>query len=86
MNRRVEVRTNELVLVGFRREDRHAIAAGLESELARQLGDPVLSAALARGGGTTSALRTPDVRVGHGTRPAQVGLEAGRSIATRMRS
>lgn len=86
MSRRVEVRIDELVLVGFRREHRYAIAAGLERELARQFGDVGLSAALARAGGTTAALRTPDARLAPGARPAHVGSQAGRAIGRRIRS
>lgn len=71
--RRVVIHIDELVLRGFRPEDRHAIAEGLQAELARLYAtSPDALQALA-GRGSTARLCVGEVPIAPGTRPAQVG-------------
>lgn len=71
--RRVVIHIDELVLRGFRPEDRHAIAEGLQAELARlYAASPDALQALA-GLGSAPRMRIGEVSVAAGTRPAQVG-------------
>lgn len=75
----VLVDIENLVLKGFRYEDRHAIAAALQDELARLLAAPETAARLAKLG------HVPDLSVdafnlGANATPRQAGAETGRAI------
>ena len=81
----IRVSIDALVLKGFRPEDRYAIAAGLEHELARLLGNPEF------GPMNTTRNRLRDLNAGtiaipHSARPALVGVAAARQIGIGLRS
>ena len=77
--RRVVVHIDRLVLNGYRPEDRHAIAAAVQAELADLVST---DAGLAR---LTELARVPPVSVTapieHAARPAAVGRAVARSVA-----
>jgi len=82
--KRVIVHIDRLVLRGFRHEDRHAIATGLQQGLVE-----VLTGLQA---GTQSAVwgnvplsRAERVHVGPGASPQQVGVEVARGTRRRMK-
>jgi hypothetical protein len=79
------VHIDRLVLRGFRREDRHGIAEGLRQELERLFSDPRFSV---RWSTTThvTLLSANNVRIDHGARPRQLGIETARGIAKEMKS
>ena len=77
--RRVIVNIESLVLKGFRYEDRHAIAAAVQEEVARALDAPGAAQQL------TALRSTPQLRIGNvnvaaNTKPQQVGAATGRAI------
>ncbi len=71
--RRVVIHIDELVLRGFRPEDRHAIAEGLQAELARLYAASPDALRALTGLGSTARLRVGEVSVAAGSRPARVG-------------
>ena len=71
--RRVVIHIDELVLRGFRPEDRHAIAAGLQAELARLYATSPDALQALTGRGDVARLRIGEVSVTAGSRPARVG-------------
>lgn len=81
--RRVIVDIDSLVLKGFRHEDRHAIAAAVQDEIARALAAPDAPAQLAQLGSIPS-LRIGNVDVAAHAKPQQVGAAAGRAIGRRL--
>lgn len=77
---RVVVHIESLVLRGVRHEDRHRVAEGLQSELARRLSDPTAaeiwaSATVAR------APRPVQVRMAHDAGAEQTGVAVARGLA-----
>lgn len=82
---RVRVLIDTLVLTGVQPGDRHAVATGLQQELARLLDDPALAARLADGG-DIDLLRTSSAHLSPGASPAQLGSAAARKIGGRLRS
>ncbi|ASL26558.1 hypothetical protein [Azotobacter chroococcum] len=75
----VVVHIDRLVLKGFRPEDRHAIAAGLQQELARVFADgEVVSLLQARG--DMPRLRVSSVPVEPGAKPQRVGQSVAQGI------
>jgi hypothetical protein len=77
--RRVIVHIDRLVLTGFRREDRDAVGAGLQQELARAFADPAALARLASIG-DMPRLQVDGVQLGHGAAPQRAGEELARGI------
>lgn len=77
--KRVVVHIDRLVLNGFRREDRHAIAAGLEQELGRVFSDREAVSAL-RDRGDLSRARVNGVQFEPDAKPRQVGESVARGI------
>ena len=79
---RVFVHIDQLVLRGFRTEDRQAIAAGLQAELvqmwSRETPPP-------RAGEDLARLRLHDVSVPHGTSPQAIGTGIARGIDAGLR-
>jgi hypothetical protein len=76
---RILVHIDSLVLKGFRYEDRHAIAAALQNELARMLtatGSARHVAAL----GNPARVRAGDIRVASSATARQVGAAVARHI------
>lgn len=77
--KRVIVHIDSLVLKGFRHEDRHAVAQGLQQELERLL------ARADHAGNLTardrvSRLRLQGVRVDNGASPQSIGTQVARVI------
>ena len=82
--KRVIVHIDSLVLRGFHHEDRHAIAAGLQQELARLFADPhVAQQFTARG--DLSRLRVGSIDINPTAKPQGVGVEAARGIGREMK-
>lgn len=77
--KRVVIHIDRLVLKGFRHEDRHAIAAGLQQELARLLADPQAAQGLP-GLGNILRLQVGRVRVSQGSKPQRVGAQVAHGI------
>jgi hypothetical protein len=77
--RRVIVDIDSLVLKGFRYEDRHAIKAAVQEELARVLAIPNAAARVAQLG-STPQMHIGNVNVGTNAKPQQVGAATGRAI------
>jgi len=75
----IHLHIDRLVLRGFRPEDRHGVADGLQDELQRMLADPRVARQLAQTN-DVSRLKIGAVTVGHGAKPRQVGARVGRSI------
>jgi hypothetical protein len=82
--KRVIVHIDRLVLKGFQHEDRHAVAAGLQQELAKLLAEPASAERLA-GLGSVSRLRVGKAQIQQGAKPQRMGIEAARSIAQGIR-
>lgn len=79
MTRRVVVHIDRLTLTGFAREDRQAIADGLQQELGRVLADPAAAAGL-RAMGDVPRMRVSGVSMGQGAAPGRVGESVARGI------
>jgi hypothetical protein len=75
----VRVDIEQLVLKGFRYEDRHAIAAALQDELAQLLAAPEMAARLANLG-QVPHLSVDAFSVEGNPKPRQIGAETGRAI------
>ena len=80
----VLVHIDRLVLKGFRHEDRHAIAAGLQQELGRIFAaqDTV---SLLSAGGDVSRLQVGGVDIEHGSKPQRVGENVAQSIGKEIK-
>ena len=78
------VHIDRLVLKGFRPEDRHAIAAGLQQELGRVFADRE-AVSLLSGMGDVARLQVPGVTVGQGSSPQRVGENVARNIGRGIR-
>ncbi|ULA61580.1 MAG: hypothetical protein LZF60_340120 [Nitrospira sp.] len=70
--KRIVVNIDRLVLKGFRFEDRHAIAQGLQEQLTRLLAEPGIAERMA-GLGDVPRLRTKAISIPHEASPRQVG-------------
>ena len=77
--KRVKLHIESLALRGFRHEDRHEIAAGLEAELGRVFADP---AALSRltAEGHVPRLALGRLAIAPGSKPRQIGMATGQGI------
>jgi hypothetical protein len=76
---RVVVHIDRLVLRGYRHEERHAIAAGLQEALRRVLAEPGAAARLGRAG-SVSRLTLGRVPIVPGGTGSAVGEGVGRAI------
>ena len=81
--KRVIVHVDSLWLNGFRREDRHAFAAGLQQELGRAFADAQLVSRLTEGVGA-SRLSAGSVHVAQGALPRGVGASVARGVGKRL--
>jgi hypothetical protein len=81
---RVVVHINRLVLNGFRHDERHTIASGLQQELGRLFGDreAVRYLSAMRDG---SRLSVGGVHFEHGSRPQHIGRNLARTISKEMK-
>ncbi|HMZ56207.1 MAG: hypothetical protein KF854_03305 [Nitrospira sp.] len=77
--KRVIVNIDRLVLKGFRFEDRHAIAQGLQEQLARLLADPGMAERIGTVG-NLSRLRVAPIQVAPESKPHEVGTTAANGI------
>ena len=82
--KRVVVHIDRLVLKGFRHEDRHAIAAGLQQELGRVFADPE-AVSLLRAKGDVSRLQVGGVLIEQSARPQRVGESLAQSIGKEIK-
>ena len=82
--KRVVVHIDRLVLKGFRPEDRHAIAVGLEQELGRVFADRE-AVSLLSAMGDVSHMRVGGVPVEHGSKPQRVGENVAQGIGREIR-
>ncbi len=81
--KRVVVHIDRLMLKGFRPEDRHAIASGLQEELGRVFGDRAAVPPLS----TARDSSRPPVRVvplEHGMVPQRIGVNVAHEIHKAM--
>ena len=78
--KRVHLSIDTLRLRGFRPEDRHAIASGLQQELTRLLAASHTAAGLERLG-SVPVMKPPHVTVPHGSWPRSVGVQVARAIS-----
>jgi hypothetical protein len=83
--KRVVVHVERLVLNGFQRHERAALAESLQSELARQLNVPDAVALIARRG-SVARIAVPALRLPAAVQPATVGVQLARGIARGIRS
>lgn len=77
--RRVIVKIDRLALKGFRYEDRHAIAQGLQEQLALLFADPSMAQRLGSMG-SISRLRVGPVAIPAEATPQQVGVAGGMGL------
>lgn len=77
--KRLVVHIDRLVLNGFRAEDRHAIAAGLQQELGRMFADREAISGL-RDAGDLVRLRVGGVQFEQGARPEHIGASVAQGI------
>ncbi len=77
--RHVIVNIDRLVLKGFRYEDRHAIAQGLQEQLMRMFSEPGVAQRLSQAG-NVSHLHVGQVNTAADAKPRQVGVAAAEGI------
>lgn len=82
--KRVIVHIDSLVLRGFRHEDRHDIAAGLQQELGQLFAVP-RAAQQFTARGDVSRLKVGDIQIAPGSKPEQIGAEAARGIGREIK-
>lgn len=83
--KRIVLHIDRLVLQGYRHEDKHAIAVGLQQELGRLFAD-VQSAQQLAAMGDISRLRVGNIRIAQHTKSQRVGSQVAQSISTRMKT
>lgn len=82
--RRVVIHIECLVLNGFRFEDRHAIAMGLQQELSRVLADPQAVQGLTSLG-DISRLQVGRMHIAQGSKPPRLGAQVAQGIGKGMK-
>ncbi|MGD2129309.1 MAG: hypothetical protein PVJ33_05950 [Lysobacterales bacterium] len=82
--RHVHLHIDRLVLHGFRPEDRHGVAAGMQQELIRTLSDPRIAKSLMAKDGVLR-LRFGGLHISEGSRPLYVGMQVARTIGKEIR-
>jgi microcystin degradation protein MlrC len=82
--KRVVLHIDSLVLKGFRNEDRHGIAEGLQQELSRMFADPQAVQQLTANG-DVSRLRVGSIHIGQNLKPQRVGLQVAQGIGKGMK-
>ena len=80
----VIVHIDRLVLKGFRHEDRHAIAAGLQQELGRVFADRE-AVSFVTAMGDVSRLQVSGVHFGQGSTPQHVGEHVAQGIGKEIK-
>ncbi|CAH1388053.1 hypothetical protein [Candidatus Nitrotoga sp. M5] len=82
--KRVVLHIDRLVLKGFRNEDRHGIAEGLQQELTRLITDSQVAQQLAVNG-DVSRLRVGSIQIDQGAKPQKIGLQVAQGIGRGMK-
>ena len=82
--KRVVVHIDSLVLKGFRHEDRHAIAAGLQQELERVFADREAVSHLTAFG-NVPRLQVGGVHIRQGSKPQRVGENVAQGIGKEIK-
>lgn len=82
--KRVVVHIDRLVLKGFRNEDQHAVAAGLQQELSRVFADRDVVSHLGAMG-HMSLLQVGNVHIAHGSKPQCVGVSVAQGIGKEIK-
>jgi hypothetical protein len=85
MNLNVTVHIEELVLHGFAPGDRHAIAEGLQSELARRFATNETPGMLTVGG-VVPRIAAPPFEIDADSPPQQIGAQIAESVWNRVQS
>lgn len=80
----VIVHIDRLVLKGFRHEDRHAIAEGLQQELGRVFSGQGVAQHLSTLG-DISRVRVGGVDINPGSKPQRVGVQVAQSIGKELK-
>jgi len=83
--KRIVLHIDSLVLKGFRHEDRHGIAAGLQQELSRLLADPQTAQQLTANG-DVSRLRVGSIHIGQNSKPQGIGSQIAQGIGKGMKT
>lgn len=82
--KRVVVHIDRLVLNGFRHEDRHAIAVGLQQELGRVFADQE-AVSLLSAMGDVPRLQVGGVHIEQSSKPQRVGENVAQGIGKEIR-
>jgi len=82
--KRIVLHIDSLILNGFRLEDRHGIAEGLQQELTRMFADPQAVQQLTANG-DVSRLRIGSIHIGQNSKPHRVGLQVAQGIGKGMK-
>ena len=82
--KRVVLHIDSLVLKGFRHEDRHGIAEGLQHELSRLFADPQTTQQLTANS-DMSWLRVDSIRIAQNEKPQRVGSQVAQGIGKGMK-
>lgn len=77
--RRIRLHIDRLVLKGFRHEDRHAIAQGVQEQLAHLLSEPGMAQRFSSTG-SIPHLRVGPVTIPAESKPQQIGVAAADGI------
>ena len=82
--KRVVLHIDSLILKGFRHEDRHGIAEGLQQELSRLLADPQAVQQLTANG-DVSRLKLGSISIDQNSKPQRVGSQVAQGIGKGMK-
>ena len=82
--KRIVLHIDSLVLKGFRHEDRHGIAEGLQQELTRMFADPQAAQQLTASG-DMPRLRIGNISIGQNSKPQRVGSQVAQGIGKGMK-
>ena len=82
--KRVVLHIDSLVLKGFRHEDRHGIAEGLQQELTRLFANPQAAQQLAANG-DVSRLRLGNISIDQNSKPQRIGSQVAQGIGKGMK-
>ncbi|MBL0037389.1 MAG: hypothetical protein IPP36_00365 [Nitrosomonadales bacterium] len=82
--KRVVLHIDSLVLKGFRHEDRHGIAEGLQQELTRLFANPQAAQQLAANG-DVSQLRLGNISIDQNSKPQRIGSQVAQGIGKGMK-
>ena len=82
--RRIRLHIDRLVLKGFRHEDRHAIAQGVQEQLAHLLSEPGTIQRLSSTG-SIPRLRVSPVTIPTAAKPQQIGVAAANGIGNGLK-